>query len=134
MMMIPILMLFAVMTQGQILPEGSIVSLHLMTVTLDPDVTMNQFLDFFANKWIPAVEENTEGIDGILLKWDRGENPNLYAYMWVFESQEARSRYWPKPDQSTEAWNAVIEKLMPVIDEFRRLGSWEEVYTDWIVQ
>lgn len=131
---LPALLLIAGLTYGQTLPKGSIASIHVIDISLNPDATMNQFLDAFTKNFLDAVEENTEGMKALLLKWDRGENENSYAYAWIFESAEARAKYFPEPDQATEAWNEVIQKVQSSIAEVIILGNWSEVYTDWVVQ
>ena len=133
-LLITALLLFAGIAFGQNLQKGSILSIHVMTITLDPDVTMNQFLDFYTNKWVAEVEKHTEGMKGVLLKGDRGENPNSIAYLWIIDSPEAREKYWPEADKPTEEWTAVMEKARPVSTELLKLGTWSEIYTDWVIQ
>ena len=57
-----VLLLASIITFGQTLKKGNFVGVHVMTVNLDPDVTMNQFKDFFINKVIPEVEKHFPGI------------------------------------------------------------------------
>ena len=53
--------LFAGVSFGQTIRNGAILEFHHFALHLDPDVTMNQYLDFLANVYIPAVEELMEG-------------------------------------------------------------------------
>ena len=38
------------------------VAIHSITITLKPDVTVNQYLDFMNNKYIPIYEKNFQGL------------------------------------------------------------------------
>ena len=60
-------------TFGQMLNKGNLIGVHHITVNLDPDVTMNQFKDFYVNKVIPEYEKHIDG-KLYLLNGIRGEN------------------------------------------------------------
>ena len=128
------LILISGFTFGQSLQKGSILSIHKMTVTLDPDVTMNQFIDFYENKWVVEVQKHLKGATHILLKGDRGENSNTFAVMLLMDSKEVRDKYFPEPDKPAEAWNAVMEKIRPTTLDLLKLGTYSSSYTDWVVQ
>ena len=66
------------------------------SITLDPDVTMNQFQDFLINKWIPAYEKNFQGGKVLVLKGVRGENKDDFATLNYFKSEKDRNKYWSK--------------------------------------
>jgi hypothetical protein len=71
------------MTQlsAQTLKKGAVIAIRNYTFTLQPDVTMNQCLDFWTNKYIPACEKNYPGTRLFLLSGDRGEKKiNLLNY------------------------------------------------------
>ena len=73
------LLLFAGIAFGQTLNKGSMIGVHPMTITLESGVTMDQFLDFFTNKWIPEVEKLFDGWKGIIVKGNKGEHVNEYG-------------------------------------------------------
>ena len=118
---------------GQTLQKGSMISIHVLTITLDPDATMNQYLDVFKNKSLPAMEKNMEGVKTFLLKGDRGENENRFAMAIYFESIKVRDRYWPSGGASEEM-TAVLEKVSPITQELEKLGTWTSEFTGWVVQ
>ena len=127
------LVLLAGVTFGQTLQKGGILVVHHMTFTLDPDVTMDQFLDVFINKWITEAEKHLDGWKGFLLKGDRGENENSYAFMFYIESLEARDKYIDSEGQPNDVGNAAMVKMQPVTDELEKWGTWTSTYTDWVI-
>ena len=70
------LILISGITIVQTLQKGGVLSVHAMTITLDPDVTMNQYLEFLQNKLLPEWNMQLEGAKIYMLKGDRGENEN----------------------------------------------------------
>ena len=55
------LILLTGITFGQSLKKANLVGMHVMDINLDPDVTMNEFLDFMQTKYLPEVEKMTRG-------------------------------------------------------------------------
>ena len=53
---------------GQTLQKGNLVGWHVMTINPDPDVTMNQFLEFWESKVIPEMKEAIPEMTSLLLK------------------------------------------------------------------
>jgi hypothetical protein len=119
---------------GQSLQKGNLVGVHNLTITLDPDVTMNQYKTFYLNKVIPEYEKHFTGVNVYLLKGIRGENVNSLGIMWVFESEEDRNKYFDEDGSTTELANSTFEKIQPITDELEKLGTWSSDYTDWLVQ
>ena len=128
------LILISGFTFGQSLQKGSILSIHKMTVTLDPDVTMNQFIHFYENKWVVEIQKHLQGVTHVLLKGDRGENPNTFAVMMIMDSKNVRDKYFPEPDKPNEAWDDIMKKVRPITLELQKLGTYSDAYTDWVVQ
>ena len=109
---------------GQTLQKGGIIGVNHMTITLKPDVTMNQFLDFFTKKWIPDVEGNLDGWKGIIVKGNKGEHVNEYGIVWYIESMKHYNKYYNKDGSQTDEMTAVFEKNQPINDELEKLGTW----------
>ena len=118
---------------GQALKKGVVLSVHAQTVTLNPDVTMNQYLNFYLNKYIPEFEKALPGVHFIMSKGNRGVNENGYALIMYVESLEVRDKYWPEPGVYSELTNAAVAKLQPVMDELNKLGTSTSEYTDWVI-
>ena len=123
--------LLAGVAYGQTLKKGIVISFHTTTVTLNPDVTMDQYLDFYLNKFIPELEKALPGVHWFICKGDRGVNENGYASVMYMESLEVRDKYWPEMDVTSELGKSAFAKLQPVTDELNKLGTATTEYTDW---
>jgi len=121
-------------TFGQTLQKGNLLGHHVMTINLDPDVTMNQLIDFYVTKYIPEFEKNFPGVKLYLAKGIRGENENNYASISLFESVEDRDKYYNEDGTPTELGNSAWEKLQPIIEKGSKLGTFTSTYTDWVIQ
>jgi hypothetical protein len=130
-LVITALLLFAGIAFGQTLKKGGMIAVHVMTITLGPDVSMNQYLDFLNNKWYPQLNKLAEGVTFFALKGDRGENANSYATLVYSESEDVRNKYWPGDGSDTGEWSAVLQKTQPLYDELQKLGTYTTVFTAW---
>ena len=131
---IGILVLLSGFTFGQTLQKGNLIGMHVMTINLDPDVTMNRYLDFISNKVIPQFEKTMPGWKGYLVKGIRGTNENSFGMIWVIESEEDRNKYYNEDGSPNELGNSIREKRQAIMDELNKLGTWTSEYTDWLVQ
>jgi len=126
--------LFATVAFGQTLQKGGILGVHHLTITLNQNVTMDQFLDFLTNKWITEVEKHLDGWEGLIVKGDRGELKNKYGLVWYIASSEERERYAGDEGNISEAFNKAMEKIEAVNKELEKYGAWSSEYTDWVIQ
>ena len=129
------LLLFAGIASGQILKKGCVVAVSSYEVTLQPDVTMNQWLEFNRTKWVPAAEKVFPGIKIFIVMGDRGESANMYGEIWVFDSKETRDKYWPTEEGDT-AWPEGAQEILTSIsnETSNYVISATRTFTDWIVQ
>lgn len=135
-LMLCFLLSFSVsLVSSQTLPKGTVIGFHIVNVTLNPDATMNQAIDFLINKYIPASEKNFPGTKVYLLSGDRGENKFKIALMEVFESVQVRDKYYPAPDKPTPEAEAASKKLQESLGDMSKIFlDYSTVYTDWIVK
>ena len=120
---------------AQSLQKGSVLGLHTFTLTLNPDVTMNQVINFINTRYIPASEKNFPGSKVYLLYGDRGENKFKIAILTVFESVQIRDKYYPTPEKSTPEADAANTRMQPVMDELSKMViDYTRVYTDWVIK
>jgi hypothetical protein len=122
---------------AQTLKKGVVIAVSSYTFTLNPDVTMNQFLDFYINKYIPEFEKNYPGIKIFLLSGNRGEKKNQIGALEYFESQAVRDKYFPVEDGTTmtDAVKAAEEKMKAINEEsMKYVVDSKRVYTDWILK
>ena len=131
---ITVLILFTGFTFGQTLQKGNLIGMHVLTINLDPDITMNQYLKAFSNKVIPEIEKNAPGWELFLVKGIRGENENSFGLIYVIESEDVRNKYNNDDSSPTELGISLQKKMQPFMDELNQLGTWTTEYTDWLVQ
>ena len=128
------LLLFAGLAFGQTLQKGGVIAIHKMEVTLATGVTMDMYMDFLTNKYIPAFNKEFEGVKFFLLKGDRGEGATSIALLVWCKSLEVRNKYWPGAGSPSDEFRAIMEKLQPIIDEDSKLATTTNVYTEWLIK
>lgn len=128
------MILFTGMMFGQTIQKGAFIGTHVYTVTLKPNVTMDQFIAFFQAKVMPELEKNYEGWKVYLIKGLRGENADSYGVLYVLKSKKDWDKYFNPDGSENEQGKAVTKNMQPVNEELAKLGSFETKYTDWLVQ
>jgi hypothetical protein len=128
------LILMVVTSFGQPLKKGNTIGLHVSTIFLNPDVTMNQYIAFCKTKLFPAFEENMPGIKCFLAKGIKGEYLDSYSFIMFWESKSIMEKYFKPDGSSTEAGKASFDKMKPVTDEWNKMGRIVDKYTDWEIQ
>jgi len=131
-LVITALILFAGAAIGQTLKKGSIVAISYYDIVLQPDVTMNQALDFFETKYKPAFEKAFPGVQMVNLMGDRGDLENKLGEILIFDSKETRDKYWPTKDGETqwiEGSQEIIQKANEEASKY--ILSSTRTYTDW---
>ncbi len=118
---------------GQKLQKGNFIGFHVMTINPDPNVTMNQYIDFYKNKLIPAFAANFQA-ECYLVKGIRGESVDSFGVMMVWKNEAERDKFFNKEGGTNDVGKAAMDKLKPVMDELAKLGTSTTKYTDWIVQ
>ena len=123
---------------AQTLKKGAVVCVNTFTYTLNSDVTMNQFLDFYLNKYIPEYEKCYPGVKTYVLWGDRGDKKNQIGTMDVYESVAVRDKYYPVENETTmsEAVKVASEKMKAMDAEMSKffIGVGVRTYTDWIIK
>lgn len=130
---ITILILIAGIAFGQALQKDNLVAVHVITIELNPGVTMEQFQRFHTSTLIPEYEKHYSGWQLYLAKGIRGENKNTYGWIIVVESEEIRNKYYNDDGTITEFGKAADEKMKPVLKETEKFGKLNRTYTDWII-
>lgn len=132
-LLIAAVILIAGNTSCQTLQKGNFIGFQVNTINLDPNVTLNQFLDVWKNKALPEYEKNFQ-CKSYLVKGIRGECPNCFAAMWVWKSEADRDKFFNKEDELNDLGQAAWDKMKPVLDELAKLGATTTKYTDWVIQ
>lgn len=118
----------------QSLQKGNLLGLHVMTIDLKRDATMDQFRTFYMTKVMPAYEKQVQGLKLYIVNGVRGENAKSMGIIWLFESEEARNRYFNTDGTVTALGKSTGEKLNTVNQDLEKIGSYTTKYTDWVVQ
>ena len=128
--------LFTGLAFGQTLKKGAVIVVDTYEMTLKPDVSMNQFLDYYMNKYIPEFEKNYPGIKVFITYGDRGEHKYEIGTILYIESVEIRDKYWPTEDgESSEVAKAAEAKMTLISQEAGKyIVNGKRTFTDWIIQ
>lgn len=118
---------------GQSLKKGNFVGFHVMTITLNPNVTMDQYLDVFINKVIPADNKYFQS-KSYVAKGVRGECVNCISWIMVWDTEAGRNKFFNSEGGMNDAGKDAMAKVQPAIDELNKLGTFTSKYTDWVVQ
>ena len=119
---------------GQIVQKGSVIGVHTSTVNLNEGVTLDQYLDYFSNTFIPEFEKHFPGIKLYLVKGLNREVKDEYGKIFIIESKEVYNKYWNDDGSNTEVTAAIAEKVQPLLDEGNKLGTTDDVIADWVIQ
>lgn len=118
---------------GQVLPKGTIIGTHTLTVTLKPGVTLDQYIEFLKNKLIPEVNKNDPNWQIYVVKSINGNFKNSFGLIHVIKSEQDWVKYVTVGKGSTELGKIWAEKVRPVREELEKLGTYTSQYTDWLV-
>ena len=121
-------------TFGQSLQKSNLIGLHTFSLNLDPDVTLNQYKDFFIQKYIPELDKHYHDVKHYFVQGTRGENKNYIGLIVVFESQEIKNKYYNADGSRTELTKTIQGKVQPIRDELDKLGTVTAEYTEWMIQ
>jgi hypothetical protein len=132
--LIAVVILMTGIAFGQAIQKGTLIGTHVVTVTLQPGVTMEKYMESFNAKVIPEIEKNYLNWKAYLLKGIRGESNNSFGLLYIIKSAQDRDKYYNADGSSSELGKSVNAKLQPVLDEIGKLGTLTTKYTDWIVQ
>ena len=128
-----LIFIFTGISSGQSLQKGNLIGTHVLTIELKPGVSMEQWQEFYIQKFMPAAEKQFQGWEGHLLKGIRGENENKVGVIYIIKSEKHRDMYYNKDGTMNETGLKAQNKLQPILDEIYKLGAWEMKYTDWLV-
>lgn len=122
------------LTYGQNLQKGNLVGTHVITITPNSGVTVEQITDYMIKTYIPEFQKVRPEWKGYLTKGVRGENANSIGMIIVIKSEKDRDKYYNADGTANELGTKASEKMKPFIDELEKLGTWTSKYTDWVIQ
>jgi hypothetical protein len=127
------LLLFAGIVFGQTLQKGNAVVTQVLNVDLKPDVTIDQWKEFFISKVIPELEKHYTGANAYLTKGIRGEHKNSLGLIVVFKTKKERDKFFNEDDSPTELGKTTAENFSPVNEELEKLGTYTRTYSVWMI-
>src|SRR2546430_14100263 len=77
---------------AQGLERGNLIGVHVVTVNLNPNASMEDFTKFYVEQVLPEYEKSWPGLKGYLLKSFFGDSKNKFAIVWLFKTVEDRNR------------------------------------------
>jgi hypothetical protein len=118
------------------LQRGQLFGVHVITVTLEPHATLDQFKQVFVSRVLPEYEKQWVGLRGYLVQSARGPSKNRLAIVWLFESEAARDRYFTPGDKPNDLEKAALAAIKPIEESLlQAYGSYTITYQDdWVVQ
>lgn len=127
------LFLFAGVSFGQSLNKGGVFSIHEWTLKLNPDVSMNQFLEFWKENAVPVFEKAIPGATALILKGIRENNKYEYAGLYYYNSLEDLRKYWKEDGTPTEVGATASANFGPVLEKMSKFGDFTYSAKDWII-
>jgi len=120
------------------LEKGNLIGIHIITVTLNPNVTMDEFRTAYVRDVLPEYEKNWPGLKGYLLKSFFSDSKHQFAIVWLFKTVADRDRNFDADGRANELEKAALERVKPAEEKFKkRYGTYDVQYThedDWVVQ
>ena len=123
---------------SQTLQKGAHLGVQALTITLDPDVTMNQYLDFTLNTFIPEVEKHFPGMKAFVvgggMEIGGSEEAKVeYSIIYFFESEEVFNKFFDAEGNPNDVFTAAIEKLGPTFEKYDKLGTNSAPTIGWMI-
>jgi hypothetical protein len=123
---------------SQTLQKGAHLGVQALTITLDPDVTMNQYLDFTLNTFIPEVEKYFPGMKAFVMgggmEIGGSEEAKVeYSIIYYFESEEVYNKFFDAEGNPNDTFMEAIEKLGPTSEKMDKLGTNSAPTLGWMI-
>lgn len=117
------------------LQKGNLIGVHVVSVKLNRGVTLNQYEEFYKNTVLPEFQKNWPEAKLYVIKGIRGDNKNSMGFLYFFESEDIRNKYFNEAGSMTEAGMVMVEKMRPILDQLDELyGTSTTKYTDWVIE
>ena len=124
---------YSITLNAQTLQKGNLVGMHEVSVELKGNTTMQQFVDFFANKYAPAFAKAFSA-EIHVLKYVRGEAKNKLGYIFIIKNETERNKYFNQDGSLNTTGKAALAKVKTISEELDKLGKTSGGYTDWVVE
>lgn len=128
--------LFTGILFGQTFQKGNLVGFHVGTVILEPDVTFDQWKNFYIDHYLTAFNnEFQDEMQLYIAEGERGDEMDFISVIFVIKSKEVRDKYIPEEGTPSELFMSRLKNIQTILDEANKLGKFSRKhYTDWVVQ
>jgi hypothetical protein len=127
------LLLFAGIAFSQTLKVGGTVAIHEWTLKLNPDVTMNQFLEFWEKNLLLEMKKLMPESTPMVLKGTGEDNKYDYAGLYYYNSLADARKYFKEDGSPTEEGAVIMQNMGPIMMELSKLGEFTWSAKDWII-
>ncbi|MGM0408356.1 MAG: hypothetical protein ACQERU_10240 [Bacteroidota bacterium] len=127
------ILFFVNISVGQTIKKGNVIGTHVLEVELKPEVTIEEWQNFYAKNVLTDMSKYFKGWEAYLMKGIRGENKNEFGVLFIIQSEKHRDSYYKDDGSLNEVGQEIMKKFQPVLDELEKLGTSTFSYTDWIV-
>jgi hypothetical protein len=132
--LIAAVIIMAVTTYGQTFQKGNCFTVHIYSVTLAPDVSLDKYFDFIETRLFPEYEKYMPECKVYLAKGIKGECVNCYSLITVFQSEADMLKYFNWDGTGTDLTKANSARVKPLFDELAKLGKNIDRNTTWKIQ
>lgn len=131
---ITVLIMFVYLANAQSLENGNVFTLHAVEIELTEEVTMDEFLQFLTDEYIPAREKAFVGVTSKFLEAERSNQDLKFGWINYYESVEQLRDYYPEPGKSSLKAKEAREKLEKMEKKLKKYGNMvSKGYTSWII-
>jgi hypothetical protein len=116
-------LILAISSYGQKVKTGKVVRIVELEISLEDNMTFEQFEKFFLEEYIPAGNRNFPRLKFSLLKGDRGIRTGKYTVLVFFDSVEERNRWFPEKGKSSEETKQAFDNMRAIQDKMMKMAS-----------
>ncbi len=130
-----ILLLFTGFAFAQPLQKGNLISIHILTMELQPNVTMEQVFEFYHTKYFPAAKKHF-GMIGFIGQGVRGSisTDNKLVLIWHFKTEASRDKYFKADGNFSELGEKAWAQVASINEELNKLATITSEWADWILK
>ncbi len=125
-------LMLALTAHSQKVKPGNVVYFAEIEITLEDDMTFEQFERWYLEEYLPAILKNFPGTKGFLLKGERGERIRKYTEVLIFKSLEERNKWFPEEKKPTEEAKKAFDNMREIQDKMKKMCT-GYTYTHYVV-
>lgn len=119
--------------KGEEIKKGVLIGLHNESLKLNKGFTEQQYLDYFTNNVLPAMESYMPAIHVNMSMSIRGSDSSKIGTFYFFPDESIRALFFDKDDNETQYLKDYETKYQDIYDGWSKIGTTEDTYTDWLI-